>query len=308
LEKGECDTNIQKRKKNRSRQLSSSVPHIHLLQNLGVDHQGQPDDHLLRNALLANSQHGFMPNKSCCTNLLEFFEKVTSVIDQGSPFDVIFLDFAKAFDKVPKERLLEKLRAHGVRGELLEWVRAWLTDRKQRVVLNGECSSWEEVLSGVPQGSVTGPPLFTVFINDLDQAVKFIGLLKKFADDTKLGQTATQEGRAYLQRALDMLCEWASQWGVEFNVKKCKVMHLGNNTEQEYYMNGHKLEVTEEERDIGVIVSKNLKPASQCKKAARTAQTVLSQISRAFHYRDRHVFIRLYVQYVTPHPCMVPMA
>ncbi len=91
-------------------------------------------DHLLRNDLLANSQHGFMPNKSCCTNLLEFFEKVTSVVDQGSPFDVIFLDFAKAFDKVPKERLLEKLRAL--------WVRAWLTDRKQRVVLYGECSSW----------------------------------------------------------------------------------------------------------------------------------------------------------------------
>jgi hypothetical protein len=259
-------------------------------------------DHLLRNDLLANSQHGFMPNKSCCTNLLEFFEKVTSVVDQGSPFDVIFLDFAKAFDKVPKERLLEKLRAHGVRGELLDWVRAWLTDRKQRVVLNGECSSWEEVLSGVPQGSVLGPPLFTVFINDLDQAVKFIELLKKFADDTKLGQTATQEGRACLQRALDMLCEWADQWGMEFNVKKCKVMHMGhNNMEQEYYMNGHKLEVTEEERDIGVLVTKNLKPASQCKKAARTAQTVLSQISRAFHYRDRNVFIRLYVQYVRPH-------
>jgi hypothetical protein len=119
-----------------------------------------------------------------------FFKNVFE--KQSNLFDVIFLDFAKAFDKVPKERLLEKLRAHGVRGELLEWVRAWLTDRKQRVVLNGECSSWEEVLSGVPQGSVLGPPLFTVFINDLDQAVKFIELLKKFAEDTTLGQTATQ--------------------------------------------------------------------------------------------------------------------
>jgi len=176
-------------------------------------------EHLLRNNLLTNSQHGFMPNRSCCTNLLEFFETVTSVIDQGDPFDVIFLDFAKAFDKVPKERLLEKLRAHGVGGELLAWIRAWLSGRKQRVVLNGECSDWEEVLSGVPQGSVLGPPLFTVFINDLDFAVKFIELLKKFADDTKLGQTATREGQEKLQRALDMLCEWAHQWGMEFNVK-----------------------------------------------------------------------------------------
>jgi hypothetical protein len=76
-------------------------------------------EHLLRNRLLASSQHGFMQNKSCCTNLLEFFETATKVIDQGEPFDIIFLDFSKAFNKVSKERLLEKLRAHGVRGELL---------------------------------------------------------------------------------------------------------------------------------------------------------------------------------------------
>ncbi len=121
-------------------------------------------EHLLRNDLLASSQHGFMPNKSCCTNLLEFFEKVTSVIDQGSPFDIIFLDFAKAFDKVPKERLLEKLRALGVRGELLAWVRSWLTDRKQRVVLNGECYSWE--VGGSPvrcaAGKCAGPTTRTL--------------------------------------------------------------------------------------------------------------------------------------------------
>jgi hypothetical protein len=149
---------------------------------------------------------------------------------------------------------------------------------------------------------VLGPPLFTIFIDDIDLAVEFIELLKKFADDTKLGQTATQEGKEKLQRALDRLCEWAQQWGMEFNVKKCVVMHLGhNNTAQEYRMNGQVLGVSEEERDIGVNVTKDLKPASQCRKAARTAQTVLSQITRAFHYRDRHVFVRLYIQYVRPH-------
>ncbi len=105
-----------------------------------------------------------------------------------------------------------------------------------------------------------------------------------------------------LQLALDKLCEWAKTWGMEFNVKKCKVMHLGsNNVEHAYFMEGHKLEVTEEERDFGVNVMKSLKQSGQCKKAARTAQTVLSQISRAFHFRNRHVFLRLYVQYVRPH-------
>jgi ribonuclease P/MRP protein subunit RPP40 len=233
-------------------------------------------------------------------------KKINDMIDRGYPFDIIFLDFAKAFDKVPKERLLEKVRAHGVRGVLLAWVRSWLTNRKQRVVLNGECCSSEEVLSGVPQGSVLGPPLFTVFINDLDQAVKFIELLKKFPDDTKLGQTATQEGRACLQRALDLLCEWADQWGMEFNVKKCKVMHLGHsNMAQEYYMNGHKLEVTGHRRGEGhrgnhVQESQACQPVQEGGKDGPDVP-VLSQISRAFHYRDRHVFIRLYVQYVRPH-------
>jgi hypothetical protein len=218
-------------------------------------------------------------------------------------FDIIFLDFAKAFDKVPRERLLEKLRAHGIKGRALRWIRAWLTGRQQRVVLNGKTSSWAEVLSGFPQGSVLGPILFSVYINDIDTVAAFIDILRKFADDTKLGQTvSTEEERSRLQLALDKLCEWASTWGMEFNVQKCKVMHVGhNNIEQEYYMNGELLGVTEEERDIGVLVQKNLKPSAQCSKAARTAQTVLSQISRSFHYRDRHIFVKLYIQYVRPH-------
>jgi hypothetical protein len=260
-------------------------------------------NHLAGNNLLNPSQHGFMPGKSCSTNLLEFFEKTTKVIDAGKPFDVIFLDFAKAFDKVPRERLLEKLRAHGVRGRVLAWIRNWLSGRKQRVVLNGKFSSWAEVLSGVPQGSVLGPILFLIFINDLDCAALLIDILRKFADDTKLGQTVdSMEEKELLQQALNSLCEWAETWGMEFNVKKCKVMHLGhNNTGHTYTMNNQQLTTTEEERDIGVCVSKNLKPSMQCAQAAKTAQTVLSQLTRAFHYRDRHIFKRLYVQYVRPH-------
>ncbi len=96
--------------------------------------------HLLDNKLLKDSQHGFMPRKTCTTNLLEFLEKVTSAVDSGESVDVIFLDFAKAFDKVPKKRLLAKLKAHGVEGKVLRWIRNWLTGRKQRVVLNGKSS------------------------------------------------------------------------------------------------------------------------------------------------------------------------
>ncbi len=259
--------------------------------------------HLERNALINPSQHGFMPGRSCTSNLLDFFEKVTKVIDKGKPFDVVFLDFAKAFDKVPRERLLEKLRAHGVRGRTLNWIRQWLTGRRQRVVLNGKFSSWAEVLSGVPQGSVLGPILFLVFINDLDSVVEEVEIVRKFADDTKMGQTVgSQEEKDKLQQAIDRLMEWATRWGMVFNVSKCKVMHLGhNNTRHEYKMNSQPLGTTEEERDIGVTVMKSLKPSAQCAKVARTAGVVLGQLNRAFYYRDRHVFKRLYCQYVRPH-------
>ena len=143
--------------------------------------------HLEENMLMNPSQHGFMPGKSCATNLLEFLEIVTRSIDEGKNMDIIFLDFAKAFDKVPKERLLAKLAAHGIGGQVLLWVRSWLTARSQRVVLNGEASELAAVESGVPQGSVLGPILFDIFINDIDLLAALIDILRKFADDTKLG-------------------------------------------------------------------------------------------------------------------------
>jgi hypothetical protein len=142
-----------------------------------------------------------------------------------------------------------------------------------------------------------------IFINDLDVAASLIEILRKFADDTKLGQTmSTDEDRERLQQALNSLCDWADKWGMEFNIKKCKIMHLGhNNPGHVYTMKNQQLETTEIERDIGVNVSNSLKPSLQCAQAAKTAQSVLSQISRAFHFRDRHTFKKLYVQYVRPH-------
>merc|ERR1711917_13188 len=108
--------------------------------------------HLEQNRLINPSQHGFMRRKSCTTNFLEFLERVTSEVDRGHAMDIIYLDFSKAFDKVPHKRLLEKMKAHSIDGNVLHWIREWLDGRQQRTVLNGECSPWQEVLSGVPQG------------------------------------------------------------------------------------------------------------------------------------------------------------
>jgi hypothetical protein len=108
-------------------------------------------------------------------------------------------------------------------GELFRWIAAWLTGRKQRVVLNGRESSWEEVLSGVPQGSVLGPLLFTIFINDLDLEVSDLELLIKFSDDTKISRVIRNDkDRAGLQAALDKLIKWTEKWGMAFNVKNAK--------------------------------------------------------------------------------------
>ena len=120
------------------------------------------------------------------TNLLEFLELITKEVDNGKSVDAVYLDFAKAFNKVPTARLLKKLKAHGVEGKVAAWVKAWLTDRTQRVSVRGKFSSWQQVLSGVPQDSVLGPVLFTIFINDLDSSVTRQQIIKKFADDTKV--------------------------------------------------------------------------------------------------------------------------
>jgi hypothetical protein len=259
--------------------------------------------HLKRNRLINNTQHGFTKGRSCTTNLLEFMETVTKAADEGKSVDIVYLDFAKAFDKVPTKRLIAKLKGMGIGGSVLKWITDWLTGRTQRVVVKGKYSSWRAVLSGVPQGSVLGPLLFSIFINDLDDAATVRQLLKKFADDTKVAQVIEKpDDSVELQGTLDRLCEWADRWGMAFNVQKCHVMHVGrNNPKAEYVMNGVRLGKTETERDVGVLVSNDMKQADQCKKAAQTAGAVLGQIHRAFHYRDRFTYLSLYKQYVRPH-------
>ena len=161
-------------------------------------------DFLIKHKLINPSQHGFLKERPCLTNLLCFFEEITKWVDEGSPVDVIYLDFQKAFDKVPHQRLLLKLKSHGMGNSIINWIEQWLNDMRQRVVVDGEVSSWKPVLSGVPQGSVLGPILFLVYINDLEEGVP--GNILKFADDTKLFRKTKEIGdKQKLQDDIDKL-------------------------------------------------------------------------------------------------------
>lgn len=258
-------------------------------------------EHLDFHKLITDSQHGFTKGKSCVTNLLSFYRTVYEAADDDDNYDVIYLDFSKAFDRVPHERLLRKIKSHGIDGRVFNWIRSWLSNREQRVVINGEKSFWGKVTSGVPQGSVLGPLLFIIYINDLDTGVS--SNISKFADDTKLGRRiVSNDDKVTLQRELDMLQEWATKWQMDFNTSKCSVLHIGkHNTESRYALNGSVLRKINSERDLGVLVSQDLRPREQCISARNKANRILGFISRTVTNRTPEVILKLYLALVRPH-------
>ncbi len=257
-------------------------------------------EHLKKHSLIIDSQHGFRPDRSCLTNLLKFLEELSSYIDQGYPVDVIYLDFSKAFDKVPHQHLMSKIEAHGISGAVSRWIKAWLNDRKQRLVVKGKESDWKHVCRGVPQGSVLDPTLFIIYINDIDKGIA--STLLKFADDTKLwSKVATVEQAYSLQEDLYKLYEWSLEWQMLFNTEKCKVLHFGNsNPRYDYYMAEDLIESVSEEWDLGVLIHESLNPSFQCAKVVKTARRVLGMIRRAYDYRNKENIVSVYKSLVRP--------
>ena len=156
-------------------------------------------------------------------------------MEEGNCIDVAYLDFRKAFDLVSHELLIHKMSKYGIEGKILNWVKNWLHDRTQRVVIRGTASESFKVTSGVPQGSVLGPILFLIYINDLPTEV--ISPVSLFADDSKIFSKIVTKaqgikitgpnGHEVLQDDLNRIQEWAIKWKMEFNVDKCKIMHIG---------------------------------------------------------------------------------
>ena len=265
-------------------------------------------DHLKSNDLLSEEQHGFREGRSCLTNLLTTLEDWTTYIDEGDCVDVAYLDFRKAFDLVSHKHLLLKLEKHGITGQIGQWIKAFLEHRKQRVVIRGFESDELDVLSGVPQGSVLGPILFLIFINDLPKCVNCPICL--FADDSKMyckvpreNNTKPELERAHenLQEDLHEIHRWAEKWKMSFNVNKCKIMHLGyGNTKHEYNLNGTVLLETEAEKDLGVIIDNKLKFEQHIKGIVAKANRMIGLIKISFESIDKEMFLNLYKTLIRP--------
>ena len=160
---------------------------------------------------ISKNQRGFRSGHSCTTQLLECLEDWTQAIDNGSTVDIIYLDFCKAFDKVSQRLILYKLDQYGIRGLVHKWIESFLVGAKQSVVINGSSSNSKPVTSGVSQGSVLGPILFLIYVNDMPEMVRC--MVKLFADDTKLySETRNQEDQTTLQGDINNIVDWTDCW------------------------------------------------------------------------------------------------
>ncbi len=196
---------------------------------------------------------------------------------------------------------MTKVRASGIGGTIADWIENWLTGRKQRVVINGKASNWVNVTSGVPQGSVLGPLLFIIYINDLD--CNIVSKLVKFADDTKLGnRDDTLDNVSNIQRDLNRIVNWANTWQMTFNSSKCKVLYIGKaNLHSDYKMRIIQLRTIDTQNNLGIVISSDLKTTKHCIEVEKKCNPLLGYIKHQFLYRNKKIVVTLYNSLVLPH-------
>ena len=262
--------------------------------------------HLTENGLISNKQFGFMAGRSTILQLLHCMEDWTNIIDSGGSVDVCYMDFLKAFDKVPHRRLIEKTKSYGMYGNILRWVQSFLENRQQRVVINGSYSSWRPVTSGIPQGSVLGPLLFVLYINDLPDSV--LSKIFLFADDTKIYRhIQTTQDQDIFQKDIGSLQAWADKWLLKFHPNKCKIMSFGKKHPcYEYTMYTEDRSVVplsrvQDEKDVGVTFEEDMTFRKDITSRVVKANTIMGIIRRTYTHLDLDSFKLLFKALVRPH-------
>ena len=261
-------------------------------------------DHLINNSLLSDDQFGFCKGRSCVSQLLVTIHDWMKDLDNNTPTDAIYLDLSKAFDTVPHQRLISKLKGYGIGGNLLSWISDFLTDRTQFVSVNGSCSSKTQVHSGVPQGSVLGPILFIYYINDLPSVTTCN--LKIFADDTKAYTPINSvNDQIKLQTCINSLSDWTDKWLLKFNGSKCKVLHIGeNNPRYDYFIKVDdsmvKLEETTSEKDLGVYIDPDLTFTGHIITTVNKARSMSGLINCSITHKSIDIMVPLYKAFIRP--------
>lgn len=209
--------------------------------------------------LVTKHQHGFRKRFSTTTQLLDVIYHTSKAMANRRAYHLISFDFAKAFDKVPHHLLVHKLIAYKFDKDVIGWIRHWLADRTSRVLVNGTMSHEFNVTSGVPQGSVLGPLLFLIFINDMPLCLKNSHCWL-YADDTFLGMDVTECGAIQLQKNVTALYDWSLKWGMSFNPTKCIHMELGKDLPDfTLYMNNTPIPQSNSLKYLGVHIQSDLK-------------------------------------------------
>jgi len=267
---------------------------------------------LLTNNLISDHQHGFLKNRSTISNLLSSLRIWLSSLNSGKSTDVIYVDFAKAFDSVSHPKLLHKLASYGIRGRLLSWISAWLSGRTQTVKLGAFFSLPKSVLSGILQGSVLGPLLFLLFINDLVDFLPPDSHPTLFADDLKLftdtipipvNNLPTSVSSQFLQDSLNMLYAWSQLWQLPISIPKCSILSISNSKTplpRSYFIGAHQLPQVTSCSDLGVIIDDKLSFSYHILSTVKKAYRKSALISRCFHSKNVTNLKRAFCSYVRP--------
>jgi hypothetical protein len=236
---------------------------------------------------ISRMQHGFMKGKSTTTQIISVLNNIQNIFDNRDQVDVIYFDLSKAFDSVPHNLLVQKIQTFGINGKLLRWIENYLKNRRQRVTMEGTNSEWLPVTSGVPQGSILGPILFILYINDLPDILSSDTLCAIFADDTKIyRQINTTKDQQELQKDIDNIAAWGRKWGLTFNAKKTVHLPIATKTKHDtkYLMDNSEIHKCTSTTDLGIEVSENLKWNQHIEKITKKASQRLGLIIRTLGY------------------------